>query len=520
MKKLLAVTLIVLLSVCLLWGCGKKEATADAPALYYNLDWNKTLTADESGAYSVNFLLGGDRKTFKVTDEALLERILHQDFLGLTLEGDTITGMTSMWDMPYRRLTQNYYVTSIGGNTAKFNRVSSGAAEELLLELPEGIAIYDATALSTSIGATTELQKNDQASVVADAAGNLHAIYVTERAAVLGAEKIFCEHCQANTNWYQWLSTSSMPTAAGHYILSDNVNMVSAAKMGNVNICLDLNGKTVTQTTYGTQMYVMGSGGTLTIMDTVGGGRMIPASVDASYNENSRYGMIINTMALECTVNIYAGTLDASNCTAQYGCAVNQTAGTLNMYGGEIIGGTAFGTGSTALRIAGTMNMYGGKIVGGKHVNIGYDSINVEGGAAIRCAGIIIMHDGIIEGGESWTNGGVLYLSDAAKLIMKGGCITGGKSAADGGGVYATGSSTVTLSGNAQITGNQGSNLWIDGFAKVFIGDEGLGEDALFGISMTMPGYFLEDAPADMDITKHFVSDDSSKKIAADGSLK
>ena len=244
---------------------------------------------------------------------------------------------------------------------------------------------------------------------------------------------------------------------------------------------------------------------------------MVSASTDTEAPEARKWGMIINTEAVESTVNLYGGTLDASNCTAQYGCAINQTAGTFNMYGGEILGGTAYGTGSTAIRVGGNFNMYGGRIVGGKHIDIGYQSINVEGGATIRASGIITIYDGIIEGGESYTNGGSIYLADNAKLVMKGGTITGGKSAANGGGVYATNLATITVSGNARITGNEKSNLWIDSFAKIYIGDEGLGEEALIGISMTQPGEFLSGVPEGADITKHFVSDTPSQKLVKSG---
>ncbi len=517
MKKLLTVTAVLLLALTLLWGCKENPDTqADIP-LFYNLDRGASLTADEAGSYSVRFAQGAQIETYKVTDEALLTKILKQDFLGLILEGDTVTGMVSMWDMPYQRLARDYSVQSIGGKLVKLNSSISNAGDEIMLELSEDVPVYDFSSLSTTPGTTTALQKNDRASVIADENGNVKFVYVTYRAATLGTEKILCQHCESNVYWYDWFSDTDLPTTDGHYILKYDVNMVTTAKIGSGDICLDLNGKTVTQTSYGKQIYMMRNSGTLSIMDSVGGGKFIPASTDTESPEPMKWGMIIDTEAYECTVNLYGGTLDASNCTAQYGCAINQTAGTLNMYGGEILGGTAYGTGSTAIRVGGTFNMYGGKIVGGKHINIGYDSINIEGGAVIRAEGIVTIYDGIIEGGESWTDGGILYLGKTARLVMKGGTITSGRSATRGGGIFATDATTITLSGNAKITGNEGSNLWIDGFAKVYIGDEGLGADAKIGITMEEPGTFITDVPDGVDISKYFISDDASKKIVKTG---
>lgn len=519
MKKYFLMVAVVLLSLCLLCSCSKKEDNANVP-LYFNLDKGAELTPDADGAYTLRFVTDNQQKTFTVTDKALLDKILPLDFLGLTLDGDTITGITHLSDMPYYRLAWNYFVQSVGGNNVKLNSSKLFAGNEVLLELPEDLKIYDYAPLSTNPGSITELTKNDRVSVIADRNDNLVCIYVTDRAMVLGTEKLPCQHCESDVLWYDWLSDSSLPTAPGHYKLTKDVSLLKGVSLGNASICLDLNGKTVSQSAFGKRIISMQGGGTLSIMDTVGGGKFVPNSTKDG--QDAKWGMIFYITSTESTLNLYGGTLDASNCTAQYGCAVNITSGTFNMYGGEILGGSAYGTGGTAVTTSGNFSMYDGRIVGGKIVDIGFDSINEEGGATLRVSGLATIYGGTIEGGESLTSGGVIRVGtdiatgNMGKLVLKGGTITGGK-APKAGGIYATDTSSVTISGNVRITDNENGNLWVHDLAKVYIGEEGLGEDALIGISMTNPGDFLYGVPEGTDVTKHFVSDNASQKLVKSG---
>ncbi len=487
---------------------------SDAP-LVYNLDQGAQLKADANGAYSVRFLQDGKIVTYQVTDKALLDEILQLDLLGIQLEGNTVNGIVYMQNMPYQRLAWDYVAQSVATTAAKLNSSTALLGNEVMIKLQADSVIYDIAPLSANFGSTTQLQSGDKVTVVADTEGKVKYVYVTDRAATLGSEKKYCQHCKEEVLWYDWLSATDLPTSDGHYTLTNDVNMVANAKVGAGQLCLDLNGKTVTQTSFGTRIYVVSKGGTLSIMDSVGGGTFIPASTENS-GSYAKWGMIINTEDESCTVNLYSGTLDASKCTAQYGCAINQTQGTFNMYGGTILGGTAYGTGSSAIRAGGNFNMYGGKIVGGKLIDIGYVSQNPVGGAVIRVGGTVTIYDGIIEGGESFTYGGILYISDGGKLIMKGGTITGGKASA-GGGVYVNSLSYVYLSGNAKITGNENGNLYINKDAKVFLGSDGLGADANIGITMKEAGTFITDVPAGVNLSKYFTSDEAGKKIVNNG---
>ena len=522
MKKLLTVTLIVLLSVCLLWGCGDKTGADDAgeaPALYYNMSANTTVEADANGVYTLDFILNAEKKSFQVTDKALLDALLTQEYVGLTLDGNTITGFTRIHKMPYQRLAWNYYVLSVGGKAVKLNALASFAGKELLVELPDNFPVYDVTPQATEFGSITKLQKNDCVSIIADMDGNMLYAYVQSRPAAPHEGKLYCQHCESEVSWLDWLSTSTLPSTAGHYLLTDNVVMATSTTVSGGQICLDMNGKTVTQSTEGQRIYSIMGPATVTLMDSVGGSTFYPAT--ATDRSPTKTGMVVYVDNFDAVLNMYNITLDASQITALYGHGVAIADGTFNMYDGTILGGTSFGPGSTAISANGHFNMYGGKIVGGQCITTQY--VNPIGGAAVRVLGYTTIYDGIIEGGETYVDGGVLRVSPDiygdAKLTMKGGTITGGK-ANRGSGIYVVSLGDVVLSGNVNVTGNDGDNIYLQDGATITIAEEGLGDDAKIGITMEKPGKFIKEAPEGLDASKYFVSDDSSKRVTADGSLK
>ncbi len=358
---------------------------------------------------------------------------------------------------------------------------------------------------------------------IADESGELVFAYVTSRPAVPHEGLLHCQHCDAEVEWMDWVSAFSLPASAGHYLLQNDVVLGRETRVSGGNICLDLNGKTVTQGSFGERIYYMTGEATLSIMDSVGGATMIPNSGDESVS--TRAGMCIRINHDRATLNLYGGTLDGSNTTAQTGGVVSVSYGTFNMYDGTILGGTVYGTGSSAVSASDNFNMYGGRIVGGKHIETSYAPVNPPGGGAIRVLGITTIYGGIIEGGESYTEGGVIRLTpDAAesgvvKLILKGGTITGGK-APMGGGIYAKSNTTIVISGDVKITGSENGNLFLEEGVELSIGEDGLKDGTQIGISMVTPGTFVTDAPEGVDLSQFFVSDDPALKVTSTGNLK
>lgn len=482
MKKLLTLAAVLLLALTLLCGCSDKADTgADANVpLYYYLDRGTELTPDANGVYTVNFAIGGEKKTFKATDKALVDELKLLDFVGLTLEGDTVVGFTRMIDMPYVRVALDYYVQSIGGNKLKLSGPEGYEVLDLLLDLPENMPTYDFVSQSTTMGQQTQLLKNDCVSIVADESGALLFCYVTSRPSAPREGTQYCQHCDSEVSWQDWLATNKLPIIGGHYLLADNVTVASSATASTGDICLDLNGKTVTQATFGQRIYRIAGAVTLSIMDSVGGGTLIPNSTNADIG-----GLGIYVNDFDGVLNLYSGTLDASNTAASYGNGVYIESGTFNMHGGEIIGGSSYGAGGCAVSCKGNFNLYGGKLVGGTCIDAQYDL--PIGGGTIRVLGVTTIYGGEIIGGETDTDGGAIRVcGDAfggAKLILKGGTVTGGK-APVGGGIYVSSNSELVVSGDVKVTGNENGNLYLDPAATLTYGDEGLGENAEIDLSM------------------------------------
>ena len=512
MKKIMIIT-VALLLVTILCGCNPVSRTEEQVGtlkVYWSLDQN--LPQPENGEYTLSFLVDGESVQYTCADEALAMNICLQDVLGLELDGGRITDLIRVTDLPYKLLAWNWHVKSIGGDVVKVNAVSTFNGAEAVMTVTGNSLIYDVSPLAEKIGSQTELQKNDVVTVLVNEKDEVEMVFVSERAAVADALPSYCVHCESNVTWYGWYSETQLPHSAGHYRLEKDILLTSATRLGEVNLIVDLNGKRVEQTVDGQRIYyILGAGG-LSILDSAGGGVMRSSNTYAEGQYDSRWGMIVDLENSGSTFNLYSGTLDASGRSVQYGGAINMTMGTVNMYGGTILAADPYGTGSGAIRVGGVFNMYDGKIVGGVQKDIGYESINIHGGAVIRIGegGSMNLYGGELVGGESYTNGGIIGVMSNGSLKLYGGSISGGKSAAWGSGIYVCGGSTVKICGNPQVFGNEGTNLYLDDGSFLEV-DDALLSDAKVGISAKNPGSL--GACNSQKILECLISDDAAYKL-------
>lgn len=213
------------------------------------------------------------------------------------------------------------------------------------------------------------------------------------------------EHDTAGTEWTEWTTADSLPDSAGNYYLAQSVSGSWTVPTGEVNLCL--NGQTISGS------ITVGSGATLRLTDCTGKGNL------------------------------------------QDGVSVN--GGTLELYGGTIIGGVKVGQHSNPAT-GSSFTMYGGAISGN----------NKEGGSG---GGVFLigttnsnitaprftMHGGTISdntAGASDGGGGGVYVGEKCSFTMDGGAITGNTATAgNGGGIYIHMLSTATISGG-EITNN------------------------------------------------------------------
>ena len=203
-----------------------------------------------------------------------------------------------------------------------------------------------------------------------------------------------------------WTAATSLPNSAGSYYLTQSVSGDWTVPAGEVTLCL--NGQTISGS------ITVGSGATLTLTDCS--------------SDNS--GKI------------------------QGGVTVN--GGTLELYGGTIIGGVEVGRHSNPAT-GSAFTMYGGTISG----NTDTGGVFLVGTTNDNDPPRFTMHGGTISNntaGASDGGGGGVYVGEKCSFTMDGGTITGNTATAgNGGGIYIHYNAGIVSISNATITGNKAS---------------------------------------------------------------
>lgn len=266
-----------------------------------------------------------------------------------------------------------------------------------------------------------------------------------------------CSHTDNKHTNIEWKPVSSLDeiTGAGNYYLTQDVTINSTWKPANGTV-LCLNGYGISMTNNGPVIHVQPDV-TFTLCDCNGSQNRYPHGITHASSSNGRgAGVLVGQSA---TTKDTAGKNDA----------------VFKMYGGAIYnnypweaGGENAASASGVLIGGGTFNMYGGKITGNGRI----DEESLGGGVFVANQGSFLMSGGEISGNHAKEGGGVfvggLYgyhdfsACSGGTFTMSGGSITG--NSGTGGGVYvSSGSNTsFTVSGSAQITGNTGSNVYLD----------------------------------------------------------
>ena len=209
-----------------------------------------------------------------------------------------------------------------------------------------------------------------------------------------------------------WTTADSLPDSAGNYYLTQSVSGSWTVPTGEVNLCL--NGQTISGS------ITVGSGATLRLTDCTGKGNL------------------------------------------QDGVSVN--GGTLELYGGTIIGGVEVGQHSNPAT-GSSFTMYGGAISGNNEEGGSGGGVFLVGTTNSNItAPNFTMHGGTISdntAGASDGGGGGVYVGDKCSFTMDGGAITGNTATnGNGGGIYIHMLSRVTISGG-EITNNTASGSGI-----------------------------------------------------------
>ena len=440
-KSVLTCLLVLVLAVMMLTACGgdptptestgaPETTAATEPAtqateppvepdgnLYYNIDKGATRAPGMQNMFSINLFCNGASKSYWFKEEAVVKKADTATVfsLGISKTG-IVTEVFLLDELGYSMAGEGLKVTAVSATELT---ATDAAGAAVTLALAQDAKIY------SMVDTNNNAQVNDRITVVQNADKKAIAVYITERAPIMG----MCEHCKEEVAWTMWTSTSSLPNNSGHYKLSGNVGLAAQFQMeGTTEIILDLNGKTITNDGGVRGIVMFNENGYLAIMDSSAEktGTLVPGTTDVDR------GCCL--WVREGTVDLYGGTLDASKIvSSDGGVAVDVVGkGVLNMYGGTIIGGQCVpnengGSGyGGSIRVRGVFNMYGGTIQGGKAA-VGGGNVDIAAGATFK------MYGGTITGGTG-TVGGVqvtgtvaahLSVAETAIYEKTGGTIEG-----------------------------------------------------------------------------------------------
>ena len=339
--------------------------------------------------------------------------------------------------------------------------------------------------------------------------------------------------CQIHNNISFTASSSfSISTSTNTYLTGD-VTLTDAARNGGdgitTNICL--NGYRVDGPTKNRAMYMNKANCTLSITDcSEGQTGTIAANSKENTDGNEGYfnwsGALL-TVSTKNTFNLYRGTLDSSAVIqngSTYGGVVTNS-GTLNMYGGKMIGGIGARGGGiyyssntasefnmyggtldaynvvtswgTLIQTNGKINLYNGRMIGGTHTISGnsksnyYNSSGYYGAITLLNGAVMTVNGGVIQDGTAIREvvynedgsivgirhpGGNIHVKSGATLNINGGIIANGTAYGTGGNLNIDAGATVNMTGgvikdgkaykvdfDASANGSHGGNVLDNG---------------------------------------------------------
>ena len=182
----------------------------------------------------------------------------------------------------------------------------------------------------------------------------------------------WCTHCEDYVNWTAMASSLEKIKQAGNYHIYLSQKYETAGQLipeNNAQICLDLYG----QTFESSRRAIHVTKGTVNLMDSVGGGKVI------GHTGTNNPDAGASAVKAGSVMNMYGGTIEFIQVNTAYGTGRGGAMileGTLNLYGGTIKGGdmvvstyynvTYNGCGGAIYMFGGsTLNAMGGKILSG-----------------------------------------------------------------------------------------------------------------------------------------------------------
>ena len=280
----------------------------------------------------------------------------------------------------------------------------------------------------------------------------------------------YCPHCYdpQNPQTVTWYKNFTPTDGELHrYLTGSNISS-SANVTVSQNVVLDLNGYTFYRD--GRRLMMYSAGKSMAVLDSFGGGKMEGTGTNATYNA---FGGLID-FVYKGTFTLYSGTLqmtlgDGTSVVPYGGVIYSRAAGSqVVINGGVISGGVLKSEGATG---GGNIYMIAGDTLTINAGIIKSGNAGIAKGGNIYNAGTTNIKGGFIVGGTA-ADGGNIYAT--GKTTISGGTIYGGTVADNaattdttegrGGNLYFTGANN-TISGGTVTGGNAriGGNAYISG---------------------------------------------------------
>ncbi len=184
-------------------------------------------------------------------------------------------------------------------------------------------------------------------------------------------KKMTCSECSTTVIFEPWDETAALPTATGNYYLTADLTAQDTG-LKNLNINLDLNGKTITAGARGNNSkwgtFALEENSVVSVFDS---------SVDGTGKIKAVEAPAIRAVRLQNSAkfNLYGGTITGfNNSGADGGAMWAKDNGAFAIYGGTVTHSVGKDGKAICLTGSSTLTMYGGVVIG---INGNYNVVNV-----------------------------------------------------------------------------------------------------------------------------------------------
>ncbi len=361
-------------------------------------------------------------------------------------EKNNITGIYTVEEMGGTVAIDSLYVTGSTDTTLTINTNNTFTGEEITYNLAAGVKIYDVSDKENNYGAVTELIEVDEIYAIANAKGEITHVWVLSRASQRnGRGGCICgvneggehkEGCDGSLIyvWQPWTYDTSLPTSSGYYYLDvpgKKIDLQEFFRIRNAaDIFIDLNGHTIT-TSGPIYMFQEAAVATnLTLLDSAGGAKFI---VMREPNEGNLQSTFFVHYGKKHVFTMYGGTVDASKIKGAggNGGVIRSIGGTVNIYGGKIIGSKDYSNTGNCIWSSGVVNIKDAEILDGKANKGGNIYMQLDSSYSEVVMGVdtaLNIYSGKISNGTAKVSGGNIYYMEGVKVNIAEGTVSKGES--------------------------------------------------------------------------------------------